>query len=98
MLKLMASSPATPAPTGFRVSHSIQARHRNLWELALPAMRPARTTQTRKIDVEADGLIAGNAGSHRVPGQPQHPGPTQELVGAGIASDEAGKNNTDPQD
>jgi len=35
-------------------------------------MTPARTTPTRKIDVEADGLIAGNAGSHRVPGQPQN--------------------------
>jgi len=61
-------------------------------------MRPARTTLTSKIDVEADGLIAGNAGSHRVLGQPQDPGPTQQPVGAGIASDEAGKNNTDQQD
>jgi len=98
MLKLMASSPAMPAPTGFSAGRRIQARHRNLWELALPAMRPGRTAQTRRIDVEADDLIAGNAGSHRVPGQPQNPGPTQEPVGAGIASDEAGKNSTDPQD
>jgi len=61
-------------------------------------MRPGRTAQTRKIDVGADGFIAGNAGSHRVLGRPQDPGPTQEPVGAGIASDEAGKNNTDLQD
>jgi len=35
-------------------------------------MRPARTTQSSKIDVEADGLIVGNADSHRVLGQPQY--------------------------
>jgi len=48
-------------------------------------MRPARTTLTKKIDVEADGVIVGNANSHKDPGQPQGPGQPQNLWG--LASD-----------